>query len=124
MEGFVLSRIGKPAIMFVITFFAVHYITGNTGTALALALLPAVLGGINISANFGYSLAAFSVVAAVVVAVTPQFIKQPITAMAMDAIHQSLPQSAGASKTLAPAPGDTQTTETTKTVQTASNRKS
>lgn len=124
MEGFVLSRIGKPAIMFVITFFAVRYITGNTSTALALALIPAVLGGINISAGFGYSLAAFSVVAAVVVAVTPQFIKQPITAMAMDAIHQSLPQSAGASQTLPQGSGASKTTETTRTVQTASNRKS
>ena len=66
MEQLLLERVGKPLVMFIITFFAVKYITGSVGDSLLIALIPLVLGAIGMLTSLGYMLTALSVIFAVV----------------------------------------------------------
>jgi hypothetical protein len=66
VEQFLLERIGKPLLMFVIAFFAVKYITGSAGDGVLVGLIPLVLGLIGILQSLGYALTAFTVIVAVV----------------------------------------------------------
>ena len=117
MNGFMVERIGKPVLMFVITYFAVRFLTGSTGDAVLVGLIPLVLGVINIFTNIGYALTAVLVIVSVAWGVTPMVVKARVNAQVYQATGVALsmtgkPVSSSAGAT-SPSPAPAATPEAT-----------
>jgi hypothetical protein len=78
MEQLLLQRMGKPLVMFFITFLAGKYVTGSVGDGFLLALLPLGLGVIGVMQSIGYYVTAFSVLVAVGFGLMPIPVKSDV----------------------------------------------
>jgi hypothetical protein len=56
---------GKPIVMAFVTLISVHVLTRSWSVAGCIALIPLLLGLLNVLANVGYAVTAFSLIAAV-----------------------------------------------------------
>jgi hypothetical protein len=70
VEGLVL-RFGKAAIVAVVMFIAVLFISGEVNVALVAALVPLVLGGLGIMIGLAYGVTGLVFLGAVVLALFP-----------------------------------------------------
>ncbi|KQP00987.1 hypothetical protein [Methylobacterium sp. Leaf93] len=61
----------KAIIMSAIAFASVYYLTGNPTMAVALSLIPLLLGLVRVMHGFAYSLAALCLIGAVAWSVAP-----------------------------------------------------
>jgi hypothetical protein len=95
MDDIVLSRIAKPGMMFILTFFSVRYLTGNNTTAVALALIPFALGFIAVMTNLGYAFTALSVVTALIVISLPPAKRDQVETFLAATVGQVVDQATG-----------------------------
>ncbi len=58
-----ITRALKPLVESIITFVAVHYLTGSTTTAIGIGLIPLALGWLSIGSALGAAVTVISVVA-------------------------------------------------------------
>ncbi|CAA2139213.1 MULTISPECIES: hypothetical protein [Methylobacterium] len=76
----IIIKIGRPIAFAVIAFVSSYYLFGSAFIALALSLIPLLLGGLGVFESFSYTVAALIFVAAVIWAVVPagtkEFVKQ------------------------------------------------
>ncbi len=56
---------GKPILMAFVTLISVHVLTRSWSIAGCIALIPLLLGLLNVLVNVGYAVTAFSLIAAV-----------------------------------------------------------
>ncbi len=61
----------KAIVMTLVTFFSIHYLTANLTMALALALIPLILGLMGIMQGLAYSFAALCLIGAVAWSIAP-----------------------------------------------------
>jgi len=87
MDQFVVDRIGKPLVMFALAFFCIRYITGSNWDALALGVIPLLLGAINIMTSLSYTFTAIALIVAAGWSVTPNSAKQVIHAYTIQLIQ-------------------------------------
>jgi uncharacterized membrane protein len=70
----------KALVMTVIAFVSIYYLTGNSTMAVALSLIPLLLGLVGVMHGFAYSFAALCLVCAVAWSVAPQETKTMVRA--------------------------------------------
>lgn len=70
----------KALVMTVVAFVSIYYLTGNSTMAVALSLIPLLLGLVGVMHGFAYSFAALCLVCAVAWSVAPQEIKTMVRA--------------------------------------------
>jgi hypothetical protein len=75
--GFIY-RFGKPLAVTVIMFLSILYITHDIKTATIGALIPLLLGSLNMMTSVAYGLSSLALILAVVTAVAPVSLKNRV----------------------------------------------
>ena len=91
MGGFFGERVFKPLLAALVTFIAIRYITGSATDGALVALIPLVLGAMNVFANIAYAVAAASVIAGVFWAVAPPKSRVAVAASVYRSSGMALP---------------------------------
>ena len=89
MTTFLLTRVAWPLVMGLITFVAVRVASHDTAIAFFIALLPTVLGFINVFRVAGYAVTGLAVIYAVYVFVTPAGTRAQIAASASSTVARA-----------------------------------